>query len=233
MRLSVVIPAYNEEDFLGEAIDSIKGSIEKTTIDSYEIIVSDDDSTDGTAEIAKEHGASVVRSGKRNIGATRNKGASQAQGEYLLFVDADSLVPPQVMQELEAAMEEECIGGGALMQWSQPANFLSNFSLRFWTWISKRFTLPAGSFFFVRREAFEQVQGFDEELYVSEELHLAKKLKRLGSLKILPSKISTSPRKEYQFSMWEFIKLLFFAMLFPKRTLRTRKYLKIWYERRK
>ncbi|MBD3265330.1 glycosyltransferase, partial [bacterium] len=106
MLVSVVIPAYNEENYLPATIASIRQSFDALPHKKYEIIVADDASTDRTADLAQELGARVVYSGKRNIGATRNIGANEANGEVLLFFDADSLLNPNTLKAMFYALDE-------------------------------------------------------------------------------------------------------------------------------
>ncbi len=231
MDYSFVIPAYNEEQRIARCIESIQASM-KALEKEYEIIASDDDSTDQTAVIAEQCGATVVRSGKRNIGATRNVGAAAAQGEVIVFVDADSIVQPQTLIEMDEALDNGAIGGGAPITWTSRANLMANLCLVFWNTVSKLFCLPAGSFFFVKQEAFVEAGGFDESFYATEELHLGKALKQIGRLAIVKAPIQTSPRKVHEFSHWEIIKLLATISISPNQTLKNRERLDVWYERR-
>jgi glycosyltransferase involved in cell wall biosynthesis len=96
MKLSFVIPAWNEELLLGATIRSIQQAADDF---EFEIIVADDASNDRTAEIAKELGAIVVSCNNRQIGLTRNDGAVVATGDLLIFVDADTLVSKTVVRE--------------------------------------------------------------------------------------------------------------------------------------
>lgn len=233
MLLSVVIPAYNENKHIGATIETVRRAMSEARIAPYEIIVSDDDSTDGTGDIARSLGVTVVQSGKRNIAATRNVGAAAALGKYILFVDADTAINPQTLIEMMQAFEDGFIGGGTNVVWSEPMPmWYINGGLRLWNAISRIFRLPAGSFFFVTNEAFRQVGGFDEEFFVSEEIHLGKKLKRLGRLTILKTPIETSPRKAYQFTKSEYFRFFLKGIVNPGRTVRDREKLNIWYERR-
>ncbi len=91
--ISIVIPTYNEERFLPRLLKSI----EAQSFKDYEIIVADNDSTDTTVEIALKHGARVVDGGLPAV--ARNRGASSAKGEYILFLDADTLLPDEFFLE--------------------------------------------------------------------------------------------------------------------------------------
>jgi len=233
MLLSIVIPAYNESQNIEQTILVLREALQQAELESYELIVADDASTDGTAEIAGTLSAKIVPSGKRNIGATRNAGAAAAQGEYILFLDADTLVNRLLLEGLKRAMEKGVAGGGSRLIWSEPTHdFWGNLGMKGWVLISRIFRLPSGSFFFVRREAFEQTGGFDESYFISEEITLAKKLKRLGKVVILRETAATSPRKMRQFSRGEFARFILTSLLHPRHIMRNRNYLDIWYKRR-
>ena len=89
--VSFIIPAYNEERLLGGTVDAIHQAA-RALGDPFEVIVADDASSDRTAAIAREHGAHLIAVEFRQIAATRNAGARAANGEMLVFVDADTIV---------------------------------------------------------------------------------------------------------------------------------------------
>lgn len=232
MLLSVVIPAYNESRYLRATIASVHTAAAAAGLAPYEVIVSDDASTDDTARVAAGAGARVVLSGKRNIGATRNVGAAAARGRYLLFLDADTQVNPAAMAALKRVMDHGVVGGGALLQWSSPVRRFGAWSLKAWNTLSRLFDWPAGGFFFVRRDVFEAIGGFDERYFVSEELHLGSRLRRLGRLVILREPVATSPRKLHDHSAWAFAGLCLRAALSPWTFVRDRSRLGLWYAQR-
>jgi glycosyltransferase involved in cell wall biosynthesis len=94
MKYSFIIPALNEEDIIGEAIKSIKKQK-----GSFEIIVVDNGSKDKTTKIAKDLGCRVIKEKKKGISPARNRGAKEAKGEYLCFVDADGELASNWLQE--------------------------------------------------------------------------------------------------------------------------------------
>ncbi|MEW6234922.1 MAG: glycosyltransferase [Candidatus Omnitrophota bacterium] len=233
MLLSIVIPAYNEIQNIERTILALREALKQAEWEPYELIVADDASTDGTAEIAEALGATIVPSGKRNIGATRNIGAAAARGEYILFLDADTLVDRRLMEGLKRAIEKGVAGGGSRLIWSEPVcDFLANLGMKSWVIVSRIFRIPSGSFFFVRREVFEKIGGFDEAYFISEEITLAKKLKRWGKVVILRETAATSPRKMRQFTRCEFARFVLSSLLHPRQIMRNRNYLDIWYKRR-
>jgi len=232
LLLSVVIPAFNESAYLSPTIASVRASFSRAGIGPYQIIVVDDASTDGTADVARRARAFVVASGCRNIGATRNAGAKVARGKYLLFLDADTHLNAGVAEELAAAVARGAMAGGTCFQWSEKAPWHGVVAAGIWNCISRIFRWPCGSFIFVQRDVFEKVGGFDEAYFASEEIHLARKLKKHGRLVILHAKVSSSPRKLDQISVSEVVSFVLRWLRAPRRTLQTRRYLDYWYNQR-
>lgn len=115
-RLSVLIPAYNEQELVSSAIDSVDGSFAAISWSSYEIVVCDNNSKDKTAEIASSKGAKVVFEPHNQIARARNTAAKSAQGEWLIFLDADTRLNPDVLKAvIDNLGSRRVCGGGALM----------------------------------------------------------------------------------------------------------------------
>src|SRR4051812_32617503 len=106
--LSFVVPAHNEEALLGRTLDAIYDAATETG-QPFEVVVADDASTDNTAEIARQHGARVVSVNHRQIAATRNAGAREAQGKRLFFVDADTVVSTRLLTAALRAMDKGAV----------------------------------------------------------------------------------------------------------------------------
>src|SRR3990167_3170408 len=100
MRISIVIPAYNEEKYLPHTLQSIQKLLRKPD----EIIVIDGESTDQTGAIAKQFGAKVIRIPKTTIGAARQAGLVAATGEIVATTDADTIVPTLWLNKIETAL---------------------------------------------------------------------------------------------------------------------------------
>ena len=94
--ISIIIPAYNEEKFIEQTLISLK---KQNCGIPYEIIVCDNNSKDKTPEIAQKYADKVVSETKQGGGYARNKGASIAQGKYLVFTDADTVFPENYLEE--------------------------------------------------------------------------------------------------------------------------------------
>src|ERR1700720_2397081 len=115
MRFSIIIPAYNEEQYLPRLLNSIAAARSNYSggRDAIEVIVADNDSTDRTAEVAKAHGARVVTVAKRRIAAARNGGGHAARGEIVCFIDGDSAVHPQTFNVIVDPIKRGLEVGGA------------------------------------------------------------------------------------------------------------------------
>ena len=112
--ISLIIPAYNEEKFIGKTLESVaKAKNTYREPSSIEIIVVNNCSTDNTQKIAESYGARVVTEEKRRIAAVRNKGAKEAQGEIIGFLDADSCITPNMFNSINEGMSDnKYVGGG-------------------------------------------------------------------------------------------------------------------------
>lgn len=181
-RISVVIPAYNEERYLGSTLESVHAAIEvyRQRYDHpVEVIVVNNNSSDRTEEVARAHGAQVVFEAHNQISAARNAGARAAQGEILAFLDADDRLSPDFLVRIEETMASgEYIGGGAGIRWDQDSAWVALFNclgncLRRLLGVSN--ALP-----FTSRAAYEKVGGFDERYYAGEDMKFAAALKKLG-----------------------------------------------------
>lgn len=239
--LSVVIPAYNEEKLLPRCLDCLSEAIQGWTENGrpVEVIVCDNASNDQTPRIARERGARVVTEPVRQIGRARNTGAARATGEWLLFLDADSFPSRALFANLARACERpEVIGGGALVRLDRRTALGSALTL-LWTVICLVTRWAPGSFLFCRREAFREVGGFNEALFISEELDLSRRLKRLARTRhqrmliLRGARLLTSGRKLDLYTPAEtraFIRTFF---RHPTRVMRTRDACTIWYNGRR
>jgi len=122
--VSVIIPVYNYDRYLGEAIESVLGQ----THPHLEVIVVDDGSTDRSSEVAKgfvDRGVRYCHQVHAGIGPARNKGVEFAQGEFLAFLDADDRWPPEKIERQLNAFESdpalEMVFGQALQLQNGPA----------------------------------------------------------------------------------------------------------------
>lgn len=176
---SVIIPAYNEELWLASTLQGLN-AVMCTLPFRGEVIVTDNNSTDKTAEIARRYGAAIVFEPKNQISRARNAGARLAKGDHLIFLDADTQISIGLLKAALVYLEKGECGGGTTITFDRPVGRFSSGLLALWTAISTWRQWAAGSFIYCRRDAFEAVGGFSEHLYAGEELRLSFDLKKWG-----------------------------------------------------
>jgi glycosyltransferase involved in cell wall biosynthesis len=233
--VSVLIPAYNEKALLPRSIHSVQAAF-RTQNASHEIIVCDNNSTDGTGALAQSLGARVVFEPHNQIARARNRAAQEATGEWLLFIDAVSELTAPLLQETLRAMRTPGIcGGGAQIEFMGPKAALKSTAVGFWNRLSSAMKWMAGSYIFCRRDAWQETGGFDERYYAAEEIIFSRALKRWAAdhgekVMILPTeKIVTSARKFEMYSVPQLFRLFFVSSL--PGAWRRRESCRIWYER--
>lgn len=226
-RVSLIVPAYNEEFLLPATLRALKHGAEALGF-SAELVVVDDGSTDRTAEIAREMGARVVAVSVRHIAAARNAGGRAATGDVLIFVDADTIVAPAILRDAVAAIHAGAVGGGAGVRYREGEVRWAAFLTAVIIWIMRRMKWAAGCFVFVRRDVFDRVGGFDERYFASEEIHFSRAVKKHGRFVMLPGDVVTSGRKARFFSAGSVL-MQFLVMMWPG-SLRRRERLGFWYD---
>jgi glycosyltransferase involved in cell wall biosynthesis len=242
VNFSFIIPAFNEEKLLAHTLESICDSAAVLTAKGleWEVVVCDNNSTDQTPAIAKEYGARVVFEGKNQIARARNAGASIAKGDWFVFIDADSVPPPELFEDLVNTVSTGKIaGGGALMSVEGDLHWF----YRFWIWMWNRTSLfmswAAGSFVYSRADGFNAVGGFPEDCYTGEEIGLSRKLKCWAKKKDLEFRILkkcpllTSSRKISLYSRAELLKTLILTLFLYPFVRNRRKAWFMWYDGRR
>ena len=226
--ISFVVPAYNEEKLLGATLQSIHEAA-RAVGEPYEIVVSDDGSTDATAAIAEANGARVVHVEHRQISRTRNSGARASTGDRLIFVDADTLVDEAVVRAALDALRAGAIGGGAAVRFGDGPAWVNHFM----TVLVPAFRLAkwaAGCFVFCTREGFEKAGGFPEEHFAGEEIWFSQSLKRHGRFVVVRPKVTTSARKTEGRSAWQLLWLTLKLMVRSPFGVKTREHAAFWYD---
>ena len=207
--VSVIIPTFNEEQWIGDtlaALASVKGEIE--------IILADGGSHDRTTEIARDLGAKVVTS-ERGRGIQMHKGARAARGETLLFLHADTIAPPSLFEQIDEALTRGAtiIGGSCAIRFdgeSRPARFM--------TWLypnlAKLGLCYGDSGIFVRANVYDEIGGF-KQYPLFEDLDLVQRLKKKGRMIRVPVEIVTSSRRfegcsfALTFARWSILQILY------------------------
>ncbi len=162
--ISLVIPAYNEASVLGRTQEAIHAAAQASG-ESFEVVVVDDVSTDGTAALARQHGAQVVEVNHRQIAATRNAGARAARGEMLIFVDADTIVTAEAVRTAVVAMRGGASGGGCAFRFDRPVPLYGRVMESIAIPLYRLLSLASGCFLFCTRDAFNAVGGFDDTMF--------------------------------------------------------------------
>jgi glycosyltransferase involved in cell wall biosynthesis len=197
---AIIVPAYNEEHQLAQTLP-VMLQVMAGIDEQGELIVVDNNSTDQTAAVARDHGATVVFAPVNQIAKARNAGAAATDAPHLIFIDADTTPAAELLRDaLDALATGTICGGGAQVVMDPRPGFAVRGVLGLWNFYSRLFKLPAGCFFFCERAGWEAVDGFSEAVYASEEIWFARKLKKWGkpqnkTLIILPGSITTSNRK--------------------------------------
>jgi glycosyltransferase involved in cell wall biosynthesis len=178
-RVSAVVPAKNERAALPRVVADLRAQ----TVPPIEIIVADASSTDGTAELARSLGCVVVPGGLPAEG--RNAGASRAQGDWLLFVDADMGLAPNALEMALDACARRRLDG--VSTWFAPDH--GGALLRLSLWLSNWYFLLSskvgwahsiGGFILVRRDMHRALEGFDTSIQVAEDVEYTLRISRRG-----------------------------------------------------
>ena len=181
MKLSFVIPAFNEEKLLGGTLEALAAGIGE--IGGAEVIVVDNGSTDATRQIAAGFGAKIVSENERNIGKVRNTGGTAASGDVIVFLDADTRIRPGLLERIvEAMADESCVGGSVAVEYEAPLR-------RRWVWyylqlcvfIGRLVKMRQGAAQFCRKDVFRTLGGYDETIFVGEDVEFHWRLDRLAS----------------------------------------------------
>jgi glycosyltransferase involved in cell wall biosynthesis len=233
---SFLLPAYNEEVYIGRAVESVHHAAAACGLSDYEVVVCDNASTDRTAGLARAAGATVVLEPHRQIARARNAAASASRGEWLVWLDADALLTPAVLASTLAALDggKICGGGAQVELEGMPLTRSTRATVAGWNWVARTFRLAAGSYFFARREGWAGTGGFNEKVYAGEELGFARELKQWGKQRglgfaVLLHPVPSSARKVRQFTTWQALRLLAICAWPGNRGRRDR--CAFWYER--
>ena len=241
MRISVVIPAFNEERLLGESLRQVNAAMTVFARRNWqtELIVCDNNSTDRTAEVARAAGATVIFEPVNQIGRARNRGAEAATGDWLIFIDADSHPSADLFDDVAAQIATgHCLAGGCTIRLEEgyPAG---NVITQLWNGVSRMTHWVAGSFIFCETAAFRKLGGFNIQLFASEEIELSKRLKKLArserkKIVILHRHpITTSARKLRLYTPREHFKFMARTILAGGKTLNSREACHTWYDGRR
>jgi glycosyltransferase involved in cell wall biosynthesis len=182
VKLSIIIPAYNEAKRIESCLQHLGAALAANVRPKFEaeLIVVDNNSTDATPHLARRAGARVIFEPVNQIARARNAGAAHAAGDWLLFVDADTLVSGETLEEMLSLIGAgNVVGGAAVLRYDRtplawkPILFVANrvVSLMQWT---------CGCFGFCRADAFRDFGGYNQELFAGEDVEFGRTMLRWG-----------------------------------------------------
>ena len=190
MKISVIIPAYNEEERIARTIESVfsreNGGVE-------EVIVVDGGSTDRTVNEVQSTSARILSSPQKGRASQMNYGAANAKAELLYFLHADTFPPELFDKKIVDAVAEGDKAGCFRLSFDRDHPMLN-----FYAWCT-RFDIDAFRFgdqsLFVNKEFFDSMGGFREDHIVMEDQEMVKRIKKEASFIILTEEVITSSRK--------------------------------------
>ncbi len=195
MKLSFVIPAYNEEKYIGDCLTSVLRQTKKTKYDT-EVIVVNNNSTDKTAEVAGSFpGVKVVTEKKKGLSAARHAGYEASTGDLIANIDADVILPNGWIEKVMKAFEKN----PKLTGFSGPYIYhdlstLTNIGVRLFYYfgyagylmnrfILKKSSMLQGGNFVVRRSALDKIGGYNAEFeFYGEDTDIARRLHEVGDV---------------------------------------------------
>jgi rSAM/selenodomain-associated transferase 2 len=187
VRLSIIVPVLDEESAIAATLAGLKPF-------DAEVIVVDGGSTDGTADIARQNRVKVIAS-PRGRARQMNAGAAAAAGDVLLFLHADTRLPPSAIGDVTAALSDPRRIGGRFdlkLDDDRAVFRLIGFLISLRSRVSKVAT--GDQAIFVRREVFAALGGF-REIPILEDVEFCRRLKRTGKIACLRSRVVTSARR--------------------------------------
>jgi glycosyltransferase involved in cell wall biosynthesis len=209
MRLSIVIPAYNEQDYLPACLEQVLAEVRRCADpDEVEVLVVDNASVDTTAEVARRMpGVRVVHEPNKGLTKARQRGLEAALGEVIGYVDADTRMPAgwidRVLRTFEQKPHVVCISGPYIYYdaavWQRAMVRLYWIFLAHPAYWMTRYMVVGGNFA-ARRTALEQIGGFDTEIaFYGEDTNIARRLSAAGKVKFtlrLPMRTSSRRLRE-------------------------------------
>jgi glycosyltransferase involved in cell wall biosynthesis len=241
VKISVIIPAFNEERLLGETLRSVKAAMNAFARRNWEmeLIVCDNNSTDRTAEIAREAGATVVFEPINQIARARNSGAAAATGDWLVFVDADSHPSAELFDDVaEQIVSGKCLAGGTTVK-LEGHHPKASLVTQLWNSTSRVMRWLAGSFIFCEAKTFKKIGGFSNELFASEEIELSQRLKAVAKTErkqiviLHRHPMTTSARKIHLYTVREHVWFLTKLVFSGGKVLNSREACHTWYDGRR
>ncbi|MCX8166295.1 MAG: glycosyltransferase [Candidatus Micrarchaeota archaeon] len=212
--LTVVIPALNEEQYIGRTLEHLLKQKTKLVFGKdWEIIVADGGSTDKTVEISKSYGARIAHENTHTIAAGRDAGVKISKGKYIVFTDAD-VIPDEfwlqnMYDNLSSGKYVAVVGKILPLEGTLSEKILTEIlNIISIVLNSVGINMAYGNNMGVVREYYDKIGGFNIHLVTSEDTNLIKRLSKVGKVKYdSKCKVSVSMRRVRK---WGVIKFFFF-----------------------
>jgi len=228
--LSIVIPAFNEEAYLPATLEHVRAAASKLAqagAGQAEIVVVDNASTDATAAVAASYQTLVVSEALHNVGHVGNVGAQASRGQVLVFLDADTLLPPRALVRIAQTMRDPGCVGGAVDLLYRPRRRVVRWYLAAWRLVGKLARVAMGSGQFCRRDVFSDLGGYDATIFMGEDVEFFMRLRRLARRHGLRAPIlndvvvQPSARRMDAWPLWRILLLTNPLFILPLRRRRT------------
>lgn len=210
MKISVIIPAHNEEEFLPGGLEAVRFAAEICPCEVETIVVLNR-CTDQTEEIARDAGAIIAREDAKNLAKIRNAGFDATTGEIIVTVDADSRLHPHFLRVVVDKLDTgRFVGGGAILMPDRWSLGIIASGLMLLPYLAKH-RLSYGAFW-TTRDAFEAIGGFNPDFVTIEDVDFARRLHEYGLKKnqkwgtVWSAPLTTSCRKFDQYGDWHLVR---------------------------
>jgi len=210
-EITVVVPTYNEEDKIQNCLQSIfNQNLELVA----RVIVADNNSSDNTINLCKKYNVQIIRGGHPAV--ARNNGAKHASTPYLLFIDADTILPASFIERALPIFKQHRYGVASFFIKPNPRDLFNTILFAIYNllcFIIAKISLPtfgtAGCCILVKKGLHESINGFDENMMVLEEYEYIKRIKKSGKFGIIPISVLTSTRRFQRGNRWKQTIILF------------------------
>jgi rSAM/selenodomain-associated transferase 2 len=196
MKLSVIIPALNKEKNIAKLITYLQQNSNSSVT---EIILVDGGSTDTTAKIATQYGATVITAEIKSRAVQMNMGAEKATGDVLYFVHADVIPPSSFYTDISESVNQQYSIGAYRQKFdsNNPLFFINSFFTRY----NKMWCRGGDQTIYITAELFKKLNGYNEAYVIMEEYDLMKRANVIAKFKVMPKYTIVSARK-YEKNSW-------------------------------
>lgn len=202
LTVSIVIPAYNEEKGIAQTIETAL----KQDYPPLEVIVVDNNSSDNTSDVAKQHGAKVILEKKKGVAAARQAGFTHAKGDIIISTDADSRLPKDYVSKIITffSKHENIIAvGGVARLYSGPwtAKFVYRYISYPFFYLDRILSggwNMSGFSMAIKKDAFLKTPGFNTDHMIGEDVDISQKLRKIGKVTVEPTLIVYVSGRRYK-----------------------------------